>query len=229
MGMGTPIDLGKFFGVQVRIDVSMFLIAAIFVFYGLRDIPNPGPRDVLDELTLVILLFFSVFLHEFGHAAGAALFGIRTVDVTLTFFGGYAQLASPPRTTLAEVVVSFAGPATNLAIAAALWWWLGPDAAYPASHSSEILWRLMYANVFLGIFNLLPGYPLDGGNIARALLASFMPNHQARLIVGYLGIGVGILCVILGLQGILTFGLPFGLLFIYWAWMEIQSANSSRF
>jgi Zn-dependent protease len=229
MGMGTPIDLGKFFGVQVRIDPSLFLIALIFLYQGLSHEKEPSLRAVLDELTFIVLFFFCILLHEFGHAAGAALFRIRTLDVTLTFFGGYARLSEPPRTTLAEVVVSFAGPAANLAIAAALWQWLGPDAAYAADNSTRILLNLAYANLFLGIFNLLPGYPLDGGNIARALLAAFLPNNTARLIVGYLGMGVGALCVYLGFTGFLSFGIFFGLLFMYWSWMEIQSANSSRF
>lgn len=229
MGMGTPIDLGKFFGVQVRIDPSLLLIALIFLFQGLRHYTEPSLRNILDEVTFIVLFFFCILLHEFGHALGAALFKIRTLDVTLTFFGGYARLSQPPRTTLAEVVVSFSGPAANLLIAAGLWQWLGPEAVYPASNSARILANLMYANLFLGIFNLLPGYPLDGGNIARALLAAFLPNNTARLIVGYLGMGVGLLCLYLGFTGFLSFGIFFGLLFMYWAWMEIQAANSSRF
>jgi Zn-dependent protease len=229
MGMGTPIDLGKFFGIQVRIDPSLFLIALIFLFQGLSRYSNPSLQSVLDELTFIVLFFFCILLHEFGHAVGAALFGIRTLDVTLTFFGGYARLSQQPRSTLAEVVVSFAGPATNLAIAAGLWQWLGHEAQYPSSNSAYILHDLMYANLFLGIFNLLPGYPLDGGHIARALLSAFLPHNTARLIVGYLGMGVGLLCLYLGFIGFLSFGILFGLLFMYWSWMEIQSANSSRF
>jgi Zn-dependent protease len=225
MGMGTPINLGKIFGVYVRLDVSLFLVAAIFVLDGMR---YGGLSGVVDEITFVILFFFCIFLHELGHAGGAALFGISTLDITLTFFGGYARLARPGRTTLQEVVISFAGPATNLAIAGLLYlWFSSPQSAMTADHSWYILKRLQFANLILGIFNLLPGYPLDGGNIARAILTKFMPRPRARVIVGYLGVGVGFLLVAQGLQG--GFGLFFGFLLIYWASIEIQAANSSRF
>ena len=112
--MGSPINIGRVFGVYLRVDIGVFLVAAIFILDGLR---QPGLGGVLDEITFVILLFLSIYLHEMGHAFGARMFGIGTLDVTLTFFGGYARLSRQPRTTLEEVVVSFSGPAANLLLA----------------------------------------------------------------------------------------------------------------
>jgi len=225
--MGTPIDLGKFFGVQVRVDLTVLLIAALFVYTGLPS--NPDLRDVLDQVTFVILLFVSIFLHEMGHAAGAALFGIRTLDVTLTFFGGYARLDQRPRSAIADIVVSFAGPATNLAISGILYLWLTNGGIGLDRHSRMILWDVQWMNLVLGVLNLLPGYPLDGGHIARAVLATFLPPVTARLIVGYIGVAIGFLFVGLDLTGGISFGLMIGFLLIYVASMEIQAARSSRF
>ncbi|MFN9544149.1 MAG: site-2 protease family protein, partial [Alphaproteobacteria bacterium] len=77
--MGTPINLGRLFGVYLRVDIGVFLIAAFFVIDGLR---QPGFGGVVDEVTFVVLLFMSIYLHEMGHAFGARLFGIGTHDVT---------------------------------------------------------------------------------------------------------------------------------------------------
>lgn len=225
---GTPIDLGRILGVQVRVELSVLLIAAIFVVTGLGN--NPSARDVLDQTTFVILLFVSILLHELGHALGAWLFGIRTLDVTLAFFGGYARLDPPPRRALEDIVVSFAGPATNLLIAGLLYLWLYSDAGQEQSeHTWIILYRVMNANLVLGILNLLPGHPLDGGHIARAFLSMFLPNATARLIVGYIGVAVGFVFIGLDLSGGWGYGLLIGIMLVYVASVEIQAARSSRF
>jgi Zn-dependent protease len=226
--MGTPINLGRLFGVYFRVDIGVFLIAAIFVIDGLR---QPGFGGVLDEITFVVLLFMSIYLHEMGHAFGARLFGIGTHDVTLTFFGGYARLSRQPRSTLEEVVVSGSGPAANLLLAAGLSFFLdSANSDGVADHSWFILERLLYANLILGLFNLLPAYPLDGGNIAQAVLARFMRRSRARLITGYMGLGVAGLLVLWGLAGGgLGFTVLIGILLGFMAWQEVQSVKGSRF
>jgi Zn-dependent protease len=226
--MGTPIELGKLFGVPVRVELTVLLIAAIFIVMGVGD--NPTGQDLLNQTTYVILLFVSIFLHEMGHAAGAWLFGIRTVDVTLSFFGGYARLDPPPRRALEDIVVSFAGPATNLAIGGLLYFWLyGSGLTGLPENTWIILARVMQANIFLGLLNLLPGHPLDGGHIARAVLGMFLPMTTARLIVGYIGVAVGFLFIGLDLTGGFGYGLMIGLLLVLVATQEIQAARSSRF
>jgi len=226
--MGTPIELGRLFGVPVRVELTVLLIAAIFIVMGVGE--NPTGQDLLNQTTYVILLFVSIFLHEMGHAFGAWLFGIRTVDVTLSFFGGYARLDPPPRRALEDIVVSFAGPATNLAIGGLLYFWLyGSGFSSLSDNTWQILARVMYANIFLGLLNLLPGHPLDGGHIARAVLGMFLPMTTARLIVGYIGVAVGFLFIGLDLTGGFGYGLMIGLLLVLVATQEIQAARSSRF
>jgi Zn-dependent protease len=227
--MGTPIELGKLFGVPVRVELTVLLIAALFIFMGVGN--NPTGQALLNQTTFVILLFVSIFLHEMGHAAGAWLFGIRTVDVTLSFFGGYARLDPPPRRAIEDIVVSFAGPATNLAIGGLLYFWLyGSGFTSLSENSWIILARVMQANLFLGLLNLLPGHPLDGGHIARAVLGMFLPMTTARLIVGYIGVAVGFLFIGLELTGGgFGYGIMIGLLLVLVASQEIQAARSSRF
>ncbi len=224
--MGEPINIGRVFGVNLRIDIGVFLLAAFFVLDGLR---RPGLGGVVDELTFVVLFIFSIYMHEMGHAMGGRLFGIGTIDVTLTFFGGYARLTRPARTTLEEIVVSGSGPAMNLAIAGALFYWILPLMA-GSEHSASILYRVAFANMVLGIFNLLPGYPLDGGKIACAVLAKFMRRPRARVVTGYIGVGIGFLLIALDLQrGTFSFGAMVGILLIIAASQEIQAAGNSRF
>lgn len=224
--MGSPINIGRVFGVYLRIDIGVFLLAAFFLLNGLR---QPGLGGVVDELTFVVLFIISIYLHEMGHAFGARLFGISTIDVTLTFFGGFARLSRPARTTLEEVVVSGSGPAMNLAIAGLLFYWVLPQFA-ESMHTASILYRVAFANMVLGIFNLLPGYPLDGGKIACAILAKFMRRPRARVITGYIGVGVGFLLIALDLQsGSFSFNAMVGILLIFAASQEIQAANNSRF
>lgn len=226
--MGTPINLGRLFGVYVRVDLTVLLVAAVFVFMGVGK--NPTLQAVLDQMTYVVLLFVSIFLHEMGHAAGARLFGIKTLDVTLTFFGGYARLDHPPRRAIEDIVVSFAGPATNLAIGGLLYWWLRtPGGLALEDHTWSVLYAVGSANLFLGVLNLLPGHPLDGGHIARAVLSTFLPANLARLIVGYIGVAIGFVFIGLDLTGGFGFGLMIGLLLVLVASQEIQAARSSRF
>ena len=186
MNFGTPFPLGKIFGVMVRLDASLLLLIALFVVQSL----GGGVAGIVNALTFAVLLIFSIYLHEMGHAIAASWFNIRTLDVTLMFFGGYARLLGVPKTPFQQIVVSFAGPAVNLLIAAALYFYMANS-----GHVTELLWQLTATNLFLGAFNLLPGFPLDGGRITAAIISNFMPARQARVIAGYIGVGLGLLLI----------------------------------
>jgi Zn-dependent protease len=112
-----------------------------------------------------------------------------------------------------------------LAVAALLYW-------YAANvGGSDLVERLAFANLFLGVFNLLPGYPLDGGHIAAAILSNFMPLSRARVVTGYIGVAIGFLLIVLGLQSGLNgaFTMMIGLMLILAASQEIQMNRGGRF
>jgi len=220
--MGGAIDLGKVFGVNVRIEMTVLLLAAFII---VNDFGRSGTEGLLHGATFAVLLIFSIYLHEMGHAFAGRLFGIRTLDVTLTFFGGYARLVGVPRGSFQNVVVSFGGPAANLAVAGLLY-------GYAANvGQNDLVERLAFANLFLGVFNLLPGYPLDGGHIAAAILSNFMPMSRARVVTGYIGVAIGFLLIVLGLQSGLNgaFTMMIGLMLIMAASQEIQMNRGGRF
>jgi Zn-dependent protease len=144
-------------------------------------------------------LFGCVLLHEFGHALTARLFGIETEDITLYPIGGLARLRRMPRAPGAELLITLAGPLVNVLIAAVLAsaLWLG-EVVEPYSTMSFVgafLNQLMWVNVGLAVFNLLPAFPMDGGRILRALLAGPLGRVRATEIA----VGVGrVLAVALG-------------------------------
>lgn len=187
-------NLGKFAGIPINVHWSFWLLPLLVL---LSTPPTAGA--VTFRLALLFLIFGCVVLHELGHAMMARLFGVRTHDITLYPIGGIARLERMPRGSLAESAIALAGPAVNVVIAAGLvvlqvtvGWMLG-------DFSSLIVQTLIYANVALVLFNLLPVFPMDGGRVLRAVLSRFVPFVQATTIAARIGQAFALL---LGLAGI---------------------------
>ena len=153
----------------------------------------------------IIALFLCVVLHEFGHSLVARRYGIRTRHITLLPIGGVAALEKLPQNPRHEINVAIAGPAVNFVIAALLYLYLdfsgGLDATQMLNDTgASTPYRLMIVNVFLGSFNLIPAFPMDGGRILRAALSLRMSRieatqHAAR-IGQFLAVGMGLLGVL---------------------------------
>lgn len=126
----------------------------------LAGISHGGLAGVL----LSVLLFASILAHELGHSVVARARGVPIAGIDLHLFGGVAKMAAPPRSPSDEIAIALAGPAVSLLLGGAA---LGLHAALPLS----LLMWLGGANLMLGLFNLLPALPLDGGRVLRALLA----------------------------------------------------------
>jgi Zn-dependent protease len=225
---GEPISLGKFLGLNVRVDVTLLIMLLLFAMRGASN--GGGVEGIIHGLTFAALVLIAVFLHEYGHAVAASFFGIGTVEVVLHFFGGHTQYDSAPRTPFQEAVTSAAGPAVNLALAGTFYLIILFIESQPALEFLYPAWPLLdsfrYINLFLGLLNLLPGYPLDGGSILRAILSVYIARARARLIVAYLGVAIGF--------GIAAFDFPnfstqviLGLLLVYIASMEAIAARRS--
>ena len=146
-------------------------------------------------------VFGCVVLHELGHALMARRFGIGTRDITLYPIGGVARLERMPRAPGAELLIALAGPAVNFAIAAGLLavLALGSALVQTSVPLGGFLGELLIANLVLGLFNLLPAFPMDGGRVLRALLSGWLGRARATSIAATVGrslaIVFGVLCL----------------------------------
>jgi Zn-dependent protease len=175
--------LGQVAGIDVYVHATFLLI--FLIFPGVFDGGSMAPGNVL----LVVSVFGCVLLHELGHALMARRFGIATRDITLYPIGGVARLERMPRAPGAELLIALAGPAVNFAIAAVLLPLLFLGGGEPASMSmmGVFLECLVSVNLFLGLFNLVPAFPMDGGRVLRALLSNWLGRLQATVIAARIG------------------------------------------
>jgi len=147
-------------GIPVRLHGSFFLIAAIYAFLGFRQAGIPG---ALTASTFVMMLFGIVLLHEMGHVAVAKRFGINTHSITLHILGGLAAIEKEPETPREEIYIALAGPAVNIALLLLSI----PFVLLSVPGSIEFA----VINFIMGVFNLVPAYPMDGGRVFYALLS----------------------------------------------------------
>lgn len=173
----------------------------------------------LEGAAFMLALFGCIVLHEFGHALTALHFGIRTKDITLYPIGGVARLERMPEEPVHELQVAFAGPAVNVAIALALFLGLrlsgslGPIESLNMT-SGPLLVRIMLANAGLAAFNLLPAFPMDGGRVLRAALATRLDYARATRIAATAGQAMALL---FGLVGF--FANPFLMFIALFVWI----------
>jgi stage IV sporulation protein FB len=165
-----------------------------------------GPQAAWSSLLFIVLLFLCVLLHEFGHIFTARSFGVRTPDVILLPIGGVARLERIPEQPSEEFLIAIAGPAVNVVIALLLVFIGGANlsadhlAALESANFSMID-RLAAVNLFLALFNLIPAFPMDGGRVLRALLASRLGFVRATEIAAMIGQWVAFVLGFLGLFG----------------------------
>lgn len=156
-------------GIPIRLHWSFLALFAGFSVYALA---TGGPTALAATVVVGLALFTSVVLHELGHALAARHYGIGTDNITLYPFGGIAAITGMPKSARQELVIAIAGPAVNGALflgAALLWGALG--------------WRILLTvaalNLMMGLFNLIPAFPMDGGRVLRATLATRMGWFRA--------------------------------------------------
>jgi Zn-dependent protease len=156
------------FGIPVIISPYWFLIAGLFVLFYASNLDGtirPSAVRYLVAAAFVILLYASVLIHELSHCVVARAFRLPVRRILLYPLGGYSEIEQEPPTPGQEFLVSAAGPAVSLGLAAAGY---GILALVPGGLPRVLIGQLVLANVLVGIFNLLPGLPLDGGRILRA-------------------------------------------------------------
>lgn len=197
--MGWSLALGKFGDTTVRLHWSfllfVFWIASIFL---LRE----GAAAAVGWLVFLALLFLCVVLHEFGHILTARHFGVKTPEVLLLPIGGVSRLERFPEEPYQELLIALAGPAVSLAIGLALLLPLGfpPFPSSPVDPGlGTVLVQIGWINLFLAGFNLLPAFPMDGGRVLRALLASRLGYARGTRIAAAAGQAAAAVFGLLGL------------------------------
>jgi Zn-dependent protease/CBS domain-containing protein len=210
---GGTIPLGRIFGVEVGLDLSWFLIFALLT-WSLSTTYYPD-RFANWSSTLywsmgaltAILLFVSVLLHEFGHALAAMAFKIPVHRIRLMIFGGVAELGDDAPNAGGEFIVAIAGPVVSLLLAGSLAGaWFTIRYANAPGAVVGVLGYLAFINLTLALFNLIPGFPLDGGRVLRAVLWGATGSMrratniavQIGRIVGFIFIGLGLVQIVLG-------------------------------
>lgn len=197
--------VGRLFGVDVFVHATFFILL-VWVFLGQYQ-REGNARGALGGVLFLLAVFAIVVLHELGHALAARRFGIKTKDITLLPIGGVARLERMPDKPVQELWVALAGPAVNVVLAAALaaYLQLTGGALWLSAESQlaggGLATKLLWVNVSLALFNLLPAFPMDGGRALRALLALRGNYVQATQRAAAIGQGLALL---LGLWGLLT-------------------------
>lgn len=230
--MDASVKLGRIFNIPIGLHTSWFLVFALVTWslasgYFLSDYPELSRSAHWLLAVVTSLLFFgSVLLHELGHSIIALRNKIQVRSITLFLFGGVAQIASEPPTPGVEFRIAIAGPLTSLALAAffQVLWLLDRGSAYLAAPS---LW-LARINLILGLFNLIPGFPLDGGRVLRAVIWKITNNfYRATQLASYSGQVVAFGFIGLGVFTILSGNFFNGLWLAFIGWFLQNAAAAS--
>lgn len=229
------LKLGRILGIPVNIDVSWFVIFALIVYtLAVGYFPQVNRHlapwmNWLGGVIAALLLFASVLLHELMHSIVAKSNGIGIGGITLFIFGGVSRMTDEPRTPEAELKMAIAGPATSFALAGVFYLAarLGGTAVFGVLGYAVVSY-LALINLILGIFNMIPGFPLDGGRVFRAILWGATNNlEKATRYAAFSGQAFAWLFIIGGFSTMLFGGFLGGLWFVFIGWFLNNAANQS--
>ena len=203
--MGASFRIGRVFGIPIEINASWGIIFLLLTFvlaqsFGDSQLRWPIAQRWTVAMAMAILFFMSVLIHELSHSVLARRQGIPVHGITLFIFGGVSRLSREPERPWKEFIIAVIGPVASLLLAAifgGVWYALGTG----DSTLEVMLFLLAWSNLSLGLFNILPGYPLDGGRVLRAAVWSITGSHQkATHVAGRAGQAIGVLAVLLGIS-----------------------------
>ena len=216
--------LGEIAGIGIYIHATFLLVIGWVGLTHWRD--GQSIEATLVGIGFILALFGCVLLHELGHSLTAKKYGIKTRDITLLPIGGVARLERMPDDPKQELWVALMGPAVNVVIAAVLFISLFLTNSLVPLESMEMtsgpFWeRLMMVNLFLVAFNMIPAFPMDGGRVLRALLATRLAYTKATHIAATIGQGIAFIFGFIGL-----FTNPFLVFIALFVWIGAAQESS---
>lgn len=226
------VKLFRVLGIQVSLDYTWFIVLALFSWslaYGYFPIKNPGLATgtyLVMGVVSAILLFACVLAHELSHSYTANRLGMDIHEITLFIFGGVARLTKEPEDGATELKIAIAGPAMSLALAAIFY---GASSAigaesYPLLKS--VLGYLAFINLMLLAFNMIPGLPLDGGRVLRAVWwMKTGDNNKATRVASAVGKGFAAFLIVMGFIQIFMGNFIGGLWFVFIGFFVQQAAE----
>jgi len=226
------VPLGRVLGIPVGLDYSWFLIFALLTWslatgYFPAEFKSwPALWYWVTGALTALLLFGSVLLHELGHSVVALRFKVPVRSITLFIFGGVAQIGGEPPSAKAEFLIAIAGPIVSLLLAVFF------SIVKPLVAGLEPVWGLAkylaYINFALVLFNLIPGFPLDGGRVFRAIVWSITRNFQkATVVAASVGRGFAFFFMAVGLMRMFTGSLIGGMWIAFIGWF-LNSAAAAQ-
>ena len=197
--MGRSLRIGSIWGVPLRLHWSFPLLGLLWV----AAYASSGAGALVGGAIWIAAIFACIVVHELSHAFVARRRGFKVRDIVLLPFGGMSEIAGLPGTPADELAIAIAGPLASVALAgtfAALAALAGASLWPPEILVGPIAVRLLWANVLLAAFNLVPAIPMDGGRVLRALLARRSDDLQATITATRIGRALGVAMVVLGVM-----------------------------
>lgn len=229
----SPLSLGRLFGIEIKLDYSWFVIFALIIWmlaghYFPRAHPDwPVYEYVALGIATALMFFGSVLAHELAHSLVSKVHGVGVRDITLFIFGGVAHLSEEPKSARGEFLMALAGPAASLVLSGffGLAWLFGQDIS-PQLHA--LAGWLAATNAVLALFNLIPGFPLDGGRIFRSAVWRFSGDRlQATRLATQVGRLVAYGFMVWGLWQVLAGDWANGLWIAFIGWFLKNAAAQS--
>ncbi len=227
----SAIPLGRVLGIPIAVDYSWFLIFGFLTwslatsYYPAEFKSWPTTEYWIVGVVTAILMFVSVLLHELGHSVIALHYKIPVRSITLFIFGGVAQIGAEPPSALAEFWIAIAGPVTSFILA--LFFALLQPLVGAFEPVLALAKYLAYINGTLALFNLIPGFPLDGGRVFRAIIWGATNSfHRATTIAATVGRIIDYLFIGFGVWQIFSGNLFNGLWIAFIGWFLESAANA---
>ena len=235
--MKASIKLGKIAGIEIGLHYSWFIVAALIAFSLGEQFRQVNPswgtgRIWIAALLTAVLFFVILLLHELSHSLVAQARGLKVKAITLFALGGVSQIEEDATDAKTEFWVAIAGPVASLvigfgciAVAAGLGWHPSTE---PRTAVTAVLVWLGYINVGLGIFNMIPGFPLDGGRVFRAIVWAITKNvDRSTRIAARVGQVVAFLFIVDGISRFFSGAGVDGLWIAFIGWFLMDAAQSS--